>query len=148
VRTILTFRSTAFNTTKPQPYFINACCFGDDVARWLIARLRDRAVEAQSEPGQEDFGWYLGLRFAGARYFVLVSFRPDDVIEGKTWILFVERNRGLIGSMFRGRRRGIDPALPELLYAILTDAREIEDPRLWDADEFDSASEGLYGLKP
>ena len=39
VRTVVTFRSSAFNTTESKDYFINECCFGDDAARWIIERL-------------------------------------------------------------------------------------------------------------
>jgi hypothetical protein len=30
IRTVVTFNSSAFNTTQPKSYFINDCCFGDD----------------------------------------------------------------------------------------------------------------------
>jgi hypothetical protein len=36
VRSLVTFKSTAFNVMERRPYFINDCCFGDDVAKWLI----------------------------------------------------------------------------------------------------------------
>jgi hypothetical protein len=144
---IAAFRSTAFNTREPKPYFINPCCFGDDVAKWLIAQLHVRSVETENEPGQEDFGWYVRLRFGGARYFLLVSLRPDNVLEGRTWILCIERDRGLLGSAFGLPRRGIDPAVPELLNAILTGAHEIEDVRWYSSDEFDKENEGSCGSK-
>ena len=40
MRTLVTFRSSAFNTTQPKDYFINPGCFGDDVAKWLMGELR------------------------------------------------------------------------------------------------------------
>jgi hypothetical protein len=103
VRRIVTFRSAKFNSTEPKPYFINPGCFGDDVARWLIAELCKRSVETEKEPGQEDFGWYLGFRLASVRYRFVVGFRPDDELEGRSWILWIERIRGLFGSAFGGR---------------------------------------------
>jgi hypothetical protein len=39
IRTVVTFESTAFNMAEPKEYFINPCCFGDDVAEWLIGEL-------------------------------------------------------------------------------------------------------------
>ena len=146
MRTIVTFHSRAFNNQEPKPYFINACCFGDDVARWLIAKLRDRVVEVDEEPGQEDFGWYVRFRAAGARYFLIVGFRPDDESQGRTWIVWIERNRGLLGLPFSGR--GIDPALPEMLDGILTGAAEIEDVRWYSREEFESENDELYSSKP
>lgn len=56
-KTEVYFLSSAFNCTQPKDYFINDCCFGDDVARWLIQQLRTQGVQT-AEPGQEDFGWY------------------------------------------------------------------------------------------
>src|SRR5690242_21502116 len=38
---------------------------GDDLAKWLIRQLRDRGVDAGSELGQEDFGWYFNFQVAG-----------------------------------------------------------------------------------
>ena len=40
------FRSDAFNTSETKDYFINECCFGDDLARWLIEQLRARGATA------------------------------------------------------------------------------------------------------
>jgi hypothetical protein len=40
MKTVATFQSSAFNTTVTKDYFINPECFGDDLARWLITRLR------------------------------------------------------------------------------------------------------------
>jgi hypothetical protein len=68
IRTIVTFESSAFNTTDPKGYFINPCCFGDDVAKWLARQLRDKGHEAGETPGQEDFGWYLTFRISKAEY--------------------------------------------------------------------------------
>src|SRR5437016_2303767 len=50
------FRSSAFNTSVVKPYFINECCFGDDLAEWMIARLRANGIQTDDKPGQEDFG--------------------------------------------------------------------------------------------
>jgi hypothetical protein len=55
------FRSTAFNNFEPRPYFINDCCYGDDLAKWMIGRLRERGLKTDDEPGQEDFGWYFNF---------------------------------------------------------------------------------------
>jgi hypothetical protein len=37
IKTVVAFESTAFNMAEPKDYFINPCCFGDDVATWLAA---------------------------------------------------------------------------------------------------------------
>jgi len=39
IRTVVTFESTAFNMITPRDYFVNPCCFGDDLAEWLIREI-------------------------------------------------------------------------------------------------------------
>lgn len=67
IRTVVTFESTAFNMTEPRNYFINPCCFGDDVAEWLIRELSKQGMGTDEKPGQEDFGWYLNFEAGGYR---------------------------------------------------------------------------------
>ena len=47
-----TFRTSAFNTSEVRDYFINDCCFGDDLAKWMMGRLREAGVETDDEPGR------------------------------------------------------------------------------------------------
>ena len=58
MKTVAVFESRAFNHTEPKEYFINPCCFGDDLARWLMEELAQQGIGVDDEPGQEDFGWY------------------------------------------------------------------------------------------
>jgi len=51
IRTVVTFESTAFNMTQPKDYFINACCFGDDLAEWLIGELRKQGIGTDEKLG-------------------------------------------------------------------------------------------------
>ena len=65
IRTVVTFSSTAFDMAEPKDYFMNPCCFGDAVAKWLIAELRKQVAKTDEQPGQEDFGWYLNFEITG-----------------------------------------------------------------------------------
>ena len=80
LRTLVMFRSSAFNTSERKPYFINDDCFGDDVARWMISRLRSLAIETDDEPAQEDFGWYFGFCTPDGSYSFVLGYRPDDPV--------------------------------------------------------------------
>ena len=73
LRTLVTFQSSAFNTSERKDYFINDCCYGDDVARWFIEQLRKRDVQTDAEPGQEDFGWYFGFRVGDTDYQLAIA---------------------------------------------------------------------------
>jgi hypothetical protein len=123
LRTTVLFKSTAFNTTERRPYFINDCCFGDDVARWLIARLRANGVETDPEPGQEDFGWYFGYRTQEGKYCFVLGYRPDD--PAGDWIGTIERDCGLIASLLGGRSRGISQRSLDVIHEALHGATEL-----------------------
>jgi hypothetical protein len=149
IRTIVSFKSAAFNITEPKGYFINARCFGDDLAKWLIHQLRDRGVDADSEPGQEDFGWYFNFQVAGMPHTFVIGHSPSLVEGGEgIWIGWVERNRGLVGSLFGGRTRGINPAAPRTLHSILSSSPKIEDVRWHFRRDFDKGHEQLGASAP
>jgi hypothetical protein len=96
IRTVVTFESTAFNMAEPKEYFINPCCFGDDVAKWVIGELRKQGVEADEKPRQEDFGWYLNFEVASSGHCFVIGHRPTGESEAGTWIGWLERSRGLL----------------------------------------------------
>jgi hypothetical protein len=43
VRTVVVFKSEMFNTTERKPYFVNDCCFGDDLNTRLAQARRSYA---------------------------------------------------------------------------------------------------------
>lgn len=97
IRTVVAFRSDAFNTTDPKDYFINDCCFGDDVGKWLIGELRSRGIDVDSEPDQEDWGWCVTCRVDGHEHTLGVGVRP--VIQTATQANgCVSSNGGLVSS--------------------------------------------------
>jgi hypothetical protein len=91
-RSVVSFESSAFNCTEPKQYFINEGCFGDDVAAWFRDELRSRGYAA-SEPGQEDFGWYLLVEIDGLDYFLLIGYREGTSSERGAWFVVLERHR-------------------------------------------------------
>jgi len=115
----LVFKSGAFNTTEEKDYFINPGCFGDDVARWLIAQLRASGCAAEPEAGQEDFGWYLTFEAAGIEHQAVIGYRPDSGDDQGEWICWVERKAGLVGSLL-GQRRNAKPEALEAIHRILS----------------------------
>ncbi len=142
VRTIVSFTSAAFNITEPRSYFINASCFGEDLAKWLIQELRNRGASADGEPGQEDFGWYFNFQVMGASHTFVIGHCPGLVEGGEgTWIGWIERDRGLLGSLLGARKRGIDPAAPQTLHSILSSSPQIRDIRWHFRRDFDKGRE-------
>lgn len=89
MRDHVTFLSDAFNLTEVRENFINPCCFGEDVAVWMIERLRAHPdLEVTPEPCQEDWGWEVFLSCRGRRFFIGIGqYEMDD---GLGWLCFVE----------------------------------------------------------
>jgi hypothetical protein len=62
MKTHVTFLAEGFNQTEHKPNFINDDNFGEDVAQWIIAKLKNhRDISADPEPVQEDCGWLLQI---------------------------------------------------------------------------------------
>jgi hypothetical protein len=139
LRTLVTFSSDAFNTTEPREYFINPCCFGDDVARWLITELKVRGHGVDDEAGQEDFGWYVSFQVDGKPYTFVLGYREDDA--GSAWIGWLERDAGFLASILGGRSRGIEPAAARALHAILSESPDIRDVRWHHRRDFEANNE-------
>ncbi len=64
MKTEFHFHSTAFNCTEPKDYFINECCFGDDVGAMANRAFVFAGISTDSEPGQEDLAGFSHLRRA------------------------------------------------------------------------------------
>ena len=128
-QSVVTFHTTAFNITARKPYFINDCCFGDDLARWMIAELRKQNVQAFDEPAQEDFGWYLTFELANTKYFFLISYRPDDISKGSTWIGFIERKLSPLKALLRSPKQAIPLEASQVIDRALSNCTQIRDIR-------------------
>jgi len=125
IRTVVTFESTAFNMTKPRDYFINPCCFGDDVARWIIGQLRNQGIRTDEKAGQEDFGWYLNFVAAGIDHTFVIGHRPTGETEAGTWIGWLERKGGFIASISGGRLRGVEASAAQAIHDVLSGSEVI-----------------------
>jgi hypothetical protein len=71
---------------------------------------------------------------------VEASRRIDMPLPG-TWIGWLERKRGLIGSMLGGRRRGIQASVAQAIHQILTGSPVVREVRWHFRRDFDSGVE-------
>ena len=147
-RTVVTFQSGAFNTTERRPYFINDACYGDDVARWIIGELNSRGIPADSEPGQEDFGWYVTYRPGKAEHQLVLGYRPGDDKDPAVWLGWVERNTGAPSSLLGARHRGIEPVALDVIHDILSRGESISKVRWYRKTEFDAGNEANASTRP
>ncbi|MCB9784337.1 MAG: hypothetical protein H6751_15345 [Candidatus Omnitrophica bacterium] len=136
-----------FNTTEVKEYFINPCCFGDDVARWLVGRPREAGVEVDDDIGQEDFGWYLNFDMPEGEHCVVLGFRPGDDDTPGHWVAEVERDVGFFRSILGGRRKGIAPSAVRAVHEAL-EAPEICNIRWHERANFDAGNEELGTPQP
>lgn len=124
-RTEIHFRSEAFNNSEPKDYFINECCFGDDVCRWLILRLRSRGFSTADEPGQEDFGWYFTFHAGEADHSFVIGLSHGDTPGDTFWRGWLERDHGFFGSLFGGREKGILQVACDAIHHALAGSEQI-----------------------
>ena len=142
------FKSRAFNTTQRKEYFINDCCYGDDVARWLIEQLRSRGVQTDAEPGQEDFGWYFGFRVGDTDYHFVIGHRPADGGDPAVWIGWLERKTGLLGSLFGARKRRIQSDGTRTIHSVLSSSPQVTSIRWHHQQDFDAGKEDNGQTEP
>jgi hypothetical protein len=143
VKTVVTFKSSAFNVSEPREYFINPGCFGDDLAKWLAEQLRSKGHQASEAPGQEDFGWYFTFMESGVEYCFVVGHRPGDDESEDVWIGWLERSRGFVASVLGGRERDIQPGAAWAIHEILSSSPRIQNVRWHLRRDFDGGREEI-----
>jgi len=98
------FWTNQFNLSKVGEHFINPCCFGEDLAAWLQAKLAALGVETKP-PYQEDWGWELPASLPNDSYYLCISGNSKestvDKDEGE-WRIIVEKRRS-IGERLTGK---------------------------------------------
>ncbi|HEY2933751.1 MAG TPA: hypothetical protein VGK99_18600 [Acidobacteriota bacterium] len=149
MRTVVTFQSVFFNTSVEKDYFINQKSFGDDVCKWLIHKLGESGVQADSEPLQNDAGWYFNFTVPEGKYRCFLAYRPGgrDVKEG-LWIGRIEKRRGVLGFLLGGRDRRVAASAVTAIHRALAEAREIGSVRWHIRKDFDQGREYLASLQP
>ena len=107
-RTDILFETDRFNVSQVKEHFINPCCFGEDLAQWLSAKLTNQGATS-GRPGQEDWGWYLFVQRGPDRYFLGVGGNHIDGagINDGEWRIMVQKRRSL-WDRIRGRNAATD----------------------------------------
>jgi hypothetical protein len=108
--------------------------------------MRALGVETDAEPGQEDFGWYFGYRTVDRRYTLVLGYRPEE--PDGDWIGTIERDCGLVASLFGGRARGIAPSAAEAVHAALHGAPELTRVEWHRQADFDRCDETQGAATP
>ena len=116
------FKTSRFNLSKVGEHFINPCCFGEDLARWLRLQLEEKNVFA-TQPYQEDWGWELSVTHSNDSYYLGMSGNADDSAansdEGE-WRIIVEKRRSIWQRLTGKGKIAADDALVVLIENILS----------------------------
>lgn len=120
----ITFRTDRFNLSQVGADFINDCCFGEDLSRWLVAQLPSAGIAADVIC-MEDFGWANQAEFGGALYLVCVAGNSDEDparLDYGQWHVMVERRRTFTQKLLgRNRMTASDPVVARIAQ-VLRDA--------------------------
>jgi hypothetical protein len=122
MRNAVRFKSDKFNHTERRAYFINDCCFGDDVAAWLKSGLEATGYRV-SEPVQEDWGWLLDTQKDGASCSISIGLIPED----ETWQVIVEPILSLWERLRGHRSDDAVRALCQTMHGILSGDKGVRD---------------------
>ena len=98
------------------------------------------------EPGQEDFGWYFTFTVDGEEHCAVVGFREDDP-EGE-WVIWLERSRGFIASIFGRRNQGISSSATEAIHRVLSGAGDVRLIRWHSRADFDAGRDDRAASMP
>lgn len=118
-----TFSSERFNTQTTMDYFINPTCFGDDLGKWLLEELDEKGIPSELDgPDQEDFGWYVNFSSDNEDVTCLIIYSEDENL----WYLILEKNAGLIGTLFGKRKDKVTPSAINIINNILQNNVDIK----------------------
>jgi len=149
-RTLVTFRNSSFNTSEDMEHFTNPCNFGDDVACWIADGLENRgAIVSRNRefPTQEDFGWFVNFRIVDQSYCLVVGARSKDE-NNYEWVVWLERDCGILETLLGGRRRNIEQDAVELIHKVLASSPATSAIRWHNWKDFDSGKEELSSNRP
>ena len=146
MQTHVTFLSDAFNRTEEKKNFINPCCFGEDLADWLIQRFAGTDLVVVTEPCQEDWGWEVFVTYGGKRFFIGIG---QYELGGELgWVCFVESR-----LPFYKRWLGVADAVEQqrvcaAFHSVLASASEIRDIHWHTKENFTKGNEADWKTQP
>jgi hypothetical protein len=114
---LISFATGKFDTSKETPNDINPIA-GESVLNWIRERLSGTSFTA-TEPGTEDWGWYMNVEGSGASYLVGASGEPDRPPPDVDWTIQVHKNRSLKDKLTGKNKLTSEDALFALLEELI-----------------------------
>jgi hypothetical protein len=94
---LITFATDKFDISKETPNDINPIA-GESVLKWIRHHLASAGFTS-TEPGAEDWGWYMNVEGGGASYLVGASGEPERPPPDVDWTIQVHRNRSMMDKL-------------------------------------------------
>jgi len=147
MRTHVTFLSDAFNKTEEKENFINPCCFGEDVADWMISQLRSNSgILIDPEPCQEDWGWQVSLSCVG-RHFI-IGIGQYEIERSLGWMCFIESRLPFYKKWFGVKEKNEFAIVCTAVHKVLRLNTEIMEIRWHTEDNFMKGNEDDWANTP
>jgi len=117
----VTCKTDRFNLSVPGAGFINDCCFGEDLSRWLAVALAELGVDVEVIC-MEDFGWASRVEYRGNTYLMCVAGTPGEDPSRPDygeWHVMLERRRSLMKRLFgKERMTSSDPVVDKVIQVL------------------------------
>ena len=110
---VIAFRTARFEVSKESPNPINPIA-GESVLNWLRPALAEAAYRS-TEPGTEDWGWYMDVEGPGGAYLVGASADADGATTDVEWVVQVHRARSMKDKLLGRNKLEPDDPLCSLI---------------------------------
>ena len=110
---LIAFATGKFDISKETPNDINPIA-GEGVLTWIRQHLAGTGFTA-TEPGTEDWGWYMNVEGNGASYLVGASGEPNRPAPDVDWTLQLHRKRSTMDKLTGKNKLSADDPLFSLL---------------------------------
>lgn len=121
--------------------------YGEDLAVYLIRKLKNENVETDPQPLQEDWGWMIFFTHQGKNYELGLGSYEDEGIENG-WLCFLETCRKGIWNRFFGKKPEIVFETLHLIDRILREDKEISNIRWYYEDDWMNGEIEKYTSRP
>jgi hypothetical protein len=121
---VIAFRTARFDVSKESPNPINPIA-GESVLNWLRPALAG-AEYRSTEPGTEDWGWYMDVEGPGGAYLVGASAEADSTTTDVEWVVQVHRARSMKDKLLGRNKLAAGDPLCSLIERLVRADTEME----------------------
>ena len=121
---VIAFRTARFDVSTESPNPINPIA-GESVLNWLRPALVEAGYRS-TQPGTEDWGWYIDVEGPGGAYLVGASADADGSTTDVEWVVQVHRARSMKDKLLGRNKLEPDDPLCSLIERLVRADRAME----------------------